>query len=395
MALSIILLNACASTQPCSLLFVGPAKERPQIAWNQCRWWQPPTAQQLPPVQLDPARTVAIIAMLQEAERFLPEGNTDQAMASFASAFGMLQDAPQLLPEDPASRGLVYRAMATWTTLAAEKGDSIPGLFQWLATHMPDQTPSVRTLTPELELQASREAEKARKASIPLSAPTPTGCTEKANLVVDGLPLGALPVKGIPVPPGPHVYWIRCGTLHSSPKRFEVSQGHIKLPKVDVASETRLAQLHTVQQSPENRARENDVALLRRLAHTNGAAASLAPSNDGQWLVASVARQHPLVVDDLAVKEPLLLDYIAQDDTLTLASALLGAGALAAAGLGIWANVSHNQLVGDTNSSTQDYRESAAAFRDLSLWFYGGAALLGTAALSTWAVDLLTRPDAP
>lgn len=144
-------------------------------------------------------------------------------LRALEESLAQAQENPGLLPTEPAARQQVYQALGVLLLArydeSQQAGDE---LASWLATHLPDQVPSVQQLPPKLSVRAAEALSHSQRDKGTLSVGPSPDC-EEASLLLDGRPMGTLPLRDLPVHRGRHAVWFECGEVSSWTRLLEIT----------------------------------------------------------------------------------------------------------------------------------------------------------------------------
>lgn len=339
----------------------------------------PPTGASLPPEDAERRR---LLADLAAGESLFWQGQLDEAGGALAAAFEVLKDHPELLPSSKDDRAKAYGALLVLFRLRAGDETGAAEIAAWLASHMPDQDPSVQTVPPELEARLSNTVIKSRTPGWKLGAAGDVG--RRCSLLVDGLESGTVPVHGLPVTNGAHRIWSVCGA----------GEGSLVAEVSEARTEALLAPLVLSRLKPcgaglclspalEEGQTTRDLSGLGRQFGADAALlvgdgrALLAPAN-GRWLEELQAGENGVEVfrDPPGKKKRRLV--------------ALGAAAATAffLGSGVYWNLEHNDDIARTSEGWADLRQQADSHKELSMLSYGMAAVSGAMAAVLFLWDL-------
>ncbi len=397
--LAAVLEIGCASGgQRCLAVFVDRADlsqptARPALP-PPCVWLTHP--QDLPNIPrrlrfLDPNERTQFLRQIREADQLFFSAGPQEGARAISDVIDRMRSRTEWLPTAPKDRALTYGVVATWMRLKAEAGE--PGAVQesalWLAVHMSDQQPSVRSMPPELELLASRMLERVRASHVKIDIEPPAECQEPAGVFMDGLALGTLPLH-IMVPLGEHTFWVQCGSLTSWVRVVGV-EAPLRLTGIRMHQESSLGLGPEFLQWRSSQAPIQDPQLLRSVATWAGIDAVVMPGTVPGEL--AVAMPDKVVAVTLGESQPLELpDFLERPHALRWAAAgSAGLAAVLAAG-GVWANLEYNDLVQRTNGGVVDGRDEAAPWQTgaQALYLSAGAALAAGVGFLIW--DWVTAP---
>lgn len=392
----LLCLNACQTGQSrCHILPLIPAESEvalPELA-PPCVWLTHVTDRPKAPsglATLPELQRQQFMRQILESERLFFEGDPEQARGSLQTVYDSAVKQPELLPSSPKERTAAYRVLVTWMRLQLESGDTKAAqeVATWLAAHMPDQEPSVRTMPPELEVIASKALEKVRHAAVNLTVESPTGCPGQAQVYADGLALGVTPLQ-TRLAAGRHALWLQCDSVTSWVRIQEVTAGW-HLAGVAMETESRVV-LHDGQVMWwEASAAEADAALLRSLASWSGSEAIAAPAGESEWILATPTQTR---IVPLPKDEALSLDSLVHhQEALPWWAGALGVTAAALAGSGVWAHMEADDATRQTNSGIRDLRSETSQWQDAATGLYAAAAVTATCAAGLLVWQLLTTP---
>lgn len=379
---------------------------------------------------LDEAERTALAARVVDGQRLYAGEDIEAGGRILVEAFARYRERPELLPQAPEERGRVYRALlAALRVSAMQDPGSEQLLCDWLASHLPDQSPTVKLLPPVLEAKASDAVERAAAAAVPTSFGRPAGGPGQSRLFIDGRDAGPLPARELRLPPGEHAVWYECAGRRSWVRVVRI--GEAGTDSVGTPSGEKVS-------SPGPRSQDvshgGNAALQAEPALENGvrlspADISVTPGQDRDLLERAAGSLRvsfgvdgvilvPEGNEDRAVLaaghgawavDPILPPAAGQPPRYSVARgdlepgfdwmlagevALISAGA-GLLGMGIWANEEHNNEIAAMDGGLTDRRTQAARWKDLSIGSYAGAGAAFAAAAALVALDLMTAPEEP
>lgn len=342
---------------------------------------------------LDEDERLKMLGQLTESERLFFSETPEKGQEAMAQVWSALQRHPEYLPASSKERSAAYRVLVTWMRLQPEGSPARAQVAEWLACHMPDQEPSVRSMPAEEELRAAQAVERARRESVMLQAEPASGCETPASLFMDGVEVGKLPLHGVPVPKGEHAFWAECDGRRSWVRIREVA-GATRLPSFRLEKEPLLSLHDSSLTWNDDGMLEEHRDLLRSVASWSGMEAVAVPGAEEEALWFASARR--AVRMDGASGQPLEVEESLEDDwTLVWLGAGAAASSLALLGGGLYATDRHNTLVDEMNTGTVDHLREIDQWKERGVAMYASAAALGVAALSLWIVDWAMRPTEP
>lgn len=343
-------------------------------------------------VEDDSSAPDAVAGML-EGEREFFEGNVDRGTALLREAWSTLSGQPEMLPSDPQRRRQLYGAILLVFRLLMEEGQGRESdISLWLATHMPEQSPSVRVLPPEMEAAASETLEGTRLRHVPLSVRGPrpgTGC----HWTMDGLVLGEPPLTGVTIPPGLHVFVPVCGATRGWSRRVVVAEGGVRLWARDIQAEHRLRRtgegLTWVGDldAPELRLAGRSLATSLKV---DGVVFLPALPYQDMWLSTPYGERRLEKEED---GWPLRDRFLDPPRTWKWAAAwlLLGTGAGIGAGGGLW-HWQYMEAADDVHSGRRDRRDDMDSSRYKSIGLYATAGALVVSSGVLFLLEALSKP---
>ena len=407
-------LAACAHTQPapCRVAAIplaarakdGGLEQARQGVRTDCRLLEAQEIRQRLPTtvySLDPSQKERLLEILEVGESLVYTDEFEEGFGLLSRAFDMLQLNPALLPQDPAGRNSVYvHLMPLLRRLADQNPEKADLLCQWLAVHMPEQSPSVHQLPPLVEGRASKALETHLAGTTRLTVnAAPAGCDTPVWAMVDGREIGQLPVLGIGVPRGEHAVWFRCGASSSWVRTVDGS-GELLMPPPDMALE------------PWVSLADGEIAVLPSAAPALKDAIARAAE---RWLDVQAVVLVPPELENFPVEpsdkasaddehsltelRPILLDASSLEPasrwTKTAAYVDFSASVLLL-GAALTTNYVHNARVDDLNSGLTDPRSEIAALKTASIACYIGSGAMLVAGTTFLLLELFARnPPVP
>ncbi len=344
-------------------------------------------------VEGDSSAPDAVAGML-EGEREFFEGNVDRGTVLLREAWSTVSGQPEILPSDPQRRRQLYGAILLVFRLLMEEGQGLESeISSWLATHMPEQSPSVRVLPPEMEAAASEALDATRQRHVPLSVRGPrpgTGC----HWTMDGLVLGEPPLTGVTIPPGLHVFVPVCGETRGWSRRVDVAEGGVRLWARDIQAEHRLRRTGEgltwagELEAPELRLAGRSLATSLMV---DGVVFLPTQPDQDVWLSTPYGERRLQKEED---GWPLRTRFLEPPRTWKWAAAwlLLGTGVGIGAGGGLW-HWQYMEAARDVHSGRRDRRDDMDSSRTKSIGLYATAGALVVSSGVLFLLEALSKPS--
>ncbi len=309
-------------------------------------------------------------------------------------AWKRLEPHPEWLPGQPEQRKEVYETLLTlyrvWTRTDA---DGAGRLLLWLATHLPEQQPSVKFLPPQMEYEVTQFAQETTTPRHELSVESPKDAGA-CQLFVDGLPLGTLPLSTRILPEGTHALWVQCEKGSSWVVDMDLNSNiHLETQGVPLQRQTRVKR-DCVLVDPTLNPRELEKLGRHFLSWLEVDGVVWVPVDDPKAPALLTTRGNithlPPEEGRYSLKSEWVLDR--KDDWQTIGWVTLGAAAVLA-GAGVGLNLHYNGLVNEMNTGVADHRNEFDNIKAATITMYASAAAMLVATGVFWVLSLAEGGD--